>query len=135
VTPENNAVVLLIQALGPGAINVSVRQRYFELLGVDMPPLELAGPYLQSLDQVLSGDQTRFQRATDGLEIALKLPWDDAEQPELAAWLAANEQPLQLCAQACKRERFFDPLVVPPGGSTMDLMLSLVQERETLVDC
>ncbi len=131
VTPENNAVVLLVQALGPGVIDVSVRKRYFELLGVDMPPLELGGPYLQSFDEMFGGDLARVQRANDQMELARKKPWDDDEYPDIAAWLAVNEQPLQLCVQACERERFFSPFV-SPDGSMVGFMPQLLAESRQI---
>ena len=38
VTTENNAVVLLWQALGPAEVSEEIREPFFEMLGIDAPP-------------------------------------------------------------------------------------------------
>ena len=45
-TPENNAVVLLLQAAGPAVIDSKSRERFFKMLGI--APLPEKGPYLES---------------------------------------------------------------------------------------
>jgi hypothetical protein len=45
VTPENNAVVLLLQAVGPAEIDSKVRERFFKMLGI--APLPEKGAYLE----------------------------------------------------------------------------------------
>ncbi len=45
VTPQNNAAVLLVEAVGPEAIHESARDRFFQMLGIDPPPE--GGPHLE----------------------------------------------------------------------------------------
>ena len=50
VTPENNAVVLLWQAIGPGSLTPQDSEQYFKLLGVAQPalPARTSSRYLPS---------------------------------------------------------------------------------------
>lgn len=130
VTPENNAVVLLIQALGPNIIDPPVRAVYFQRLGINEPPPD--GRFLQSLEQMLAGDQETLQRVTEEMDQACKKPWSEADHPELARWLTINEEPLKLCAEACRREKFFDPIVPPTGGTMLDGLFPLVQNSRSI---
>ncbi len=121
VTPENNSAVLFWKAVGPGSIYDQDRERYFRMLGV--PPLPEKGDYFADLETYLAqpkgdaeADNAKAQpkagvNAYDLVDPALKRPWSQEEFPVLAAWLAANEKPLALLAEASKRPRRYDPLV------------------------
>lgn len=123
VTPENNAAVLLWQVLGPADMNQRVRQRFFGLLGVPVPPEK--GPYFVDLSDYqerfsekrrLEGDQSaqeaeQPQRLWDAVDEAMYRPWSKKELPELAEWIAFNQKPLQTVVQATRRPRFYAPLV------------------------
>lgn len=130
VTPDNNAVVLLLQALGPAIVHESLRGAYVQQLGIDPPPLD--GPYLQTLEQLIVNDVAAKQRVIDELDQALKVPWDETEFPEIAQWLAVNEQPLKLCSAACRRERYFEPLVLTSGESLAEVLHPLQQESRNV---
>ncbi|MFO0899922.1 MAG: hypothetical protein U0836_21025 [Pirellulales bacterium] len=47
VTPENNAAVELLYAMGPGSIGSSIRREYFQRLGIAIPPEQ--GAYVRPL--------------------------------------------------------------------------------------
>ncbi len=139
VTPENNAAVLLWQAIGPAEIVSTCGEArcdwYFRELGVPRPPAE--GDYFLTLEdyakqkqaagpppeQQGADDQQPGQEESDrqGWETFLrgqsdeawKRPWSEEEFPKLAAWLERNEKPLQLVVEASQRERFYAPLVPP----------------------
>jgi hypothetical protein len=121
VTPENNAAVLVWQAMGPGKIKAEIRPRYFQMLEMQPPPEK--GEYFIAFYQYLQRlredkDPRAPKLAADGwdpvydqLSEAMKRPWSAAEFPVMEAWLAANEKPLALIAKASRRTRRFDPLV------------------------
>ena len=115
VTPENNAEVLLRQAFGPSGIDPAIASEYFRQLGI--PELPPTGNYLTSIEQFYSTDPAAMARANEHLELATSQAWTASDFPELARWLAANEKPLELVETACRRERFYSPIVVPGNGS------------------
>lgn len=112
VTPENNAVVLLVWAIGPGTYPAEkLAPEYFRELGID--PLPAEGPYLTMAAFENPQQQNRLWKEYDE---ASSKPWSDEDYPDLAEWLADNEEPLRLCAEAVHRERFYDPIIVGPDS-------------------
>lgn len=139
VTPENNAVVLLMQAVGPSVVEEKVRAEFFQKLGVEVPPAE--GDYWVPLSEIhrqhakAAGEDPKesFNALYEQLAKAMAGPWSAEQYPELAKWLAANEKPLAIVGEAAKRPRFYMPRVAPTDdgqiASTLTLMLSLIQEE------
>lgn len=122
VTPENNAVVLLIQAVGPAEIPSEHRTRYFELLGV--APLPEDGDYLldelaflqrQGIAGLELGD--RRNALWDALTAASEQPWHAEEHPEIAELLKINSGPLQLITHASRRKHYYSP--IPAAGAEL----------------
>ena len=122
LTPENNAVVLLTQACGPGAVYADIREKWFEMLGMRPPPEK--GQYLVSLSDYVeqqtaskstTGKSERQQNPNDVVlrqeYVAIERPWASKEFPVLAQWLQANEGPLELVVAASKRPRFYAPVL------------------------
>jgi hypothetical protein len=114
VTWENNAAVFLVGAIGPKSIYRELRPAFYEELGIS--PLEEDGDYLRSFGQEFVADIERLQQVYDSWDFADQ-PWQAADHPEVAAWLAANERPLELCRLASQRSQFYLPLVTSPGGT------------------
>jgi hypothetical protein len=138
VTPENNAAVLLWQAVGPAELVSTCGEArcdaYFRELGVPRPPAD--GDYFVTLDDYAEEKQAAEppdQQGADGQQPgeeewgepswysilrgqsdeARQRPWSKEEFPELAAWLERNEKPLRLVVAASERERFYAPRVPP----------------------
>ena len=121
VTPENNSAVLFWKVVGPSSIYSDDREKYFQVLGI--PSLPEKGDYFVDLEKYLAqqkGDGNNDNAKTEEkardeaynlIDPALKRPWSKEEFPALAAWLATNEKPLSLLAEASKRPRRYDPLV------------------------
>ena len=69
VTPENNAAVLLLKAVGPREISEDVRERFFQMLGVEPPSQE--GSYFESFERYRDARVCRLRRqrvaACDGM--------------------------------------------------------------------
>ena len=128
VTPENNANVLIWQALGPKPEGGTMPPAYFKWLGLD--PLPEEGNYLISSDKYFETNlknlpaEPEDPRADDfepkpdpkkewddRLDRARQWPWKAKDQPDITAWLKQNEKPLGLIIEASKRPEYFNPLV------------------------
>lgn len=96
VTKDNNAAVLLIEALGPEFLPTPNREDILKLLDMTLPE---DGDYFRR-DPDAYGSQ--YDRGLDG-------PWRAQDLPELAQWLAENEEPLRKIVAASKRSRFYIP--------------------------
>lgn len=115
VTPENNAVVLLVQAYGAEIIHEDTRERYFELLNVTQPPT--GREYF--IDQVafaqlhpdVEDSREAVQEFEDQHKTARQRPWTRSEFPDVAALLDRNAEHLALIVEASRRERFYSPLL------------------------
>jgi len=113
ITPEKNANVLIVQALGPapeggdGMLPV-----YYKWLEMPMPPKE--GEYFVGQDKFLNAHLglTMAQRETfykvQGR--ATQRPWEAKDCPPLAEWLKLNEKPMAIVLEAVKRPQYFNPL-------------------------
>jgi len=126
VTPENNAAVLLWQAMGPAPapelpgwvvhiLNVpplpeeskEIRAEYFRLLGMEPPPED--GDYFISLDEFAEKEGLDEDKVFDQYDAAESRPWTHQQYPDLARWLEANEKPLQVAIEATARPRYYVP--------------------------
>jgi len=120
VTPENNAAVLMLKALGPGVVNKDSRGEFLKRLGMDELRedgayfLDLAD-YLRALpaEQAAELPQPAEKSAVWQAELnqAMSELWQREDHPTIAAWLAANAKPLKLFGNAAQRNRLFFPLV------------------------
>jgi hypothetical protein len=123
VTPANNAAVLLWQAMGPSEIDKEHRNLFFKELGVDPPPE--SGSYFvdwetyhASLPRAKRPQTSEANVDPDEVwkrhERAQEEPWTSQSDPELAAWLKANEKSIDLFVRASHRSRYYSPLIA--GG-------------------
>ena len=120
VTPENNAAVLLLQAMGPGEIDDRRRPQFFEMLGI--APLPEKGRYLEPFrdyfERKTAGDgPSKESAATDVSDRALAQreritvrPWSPKDSPIAAAWLEENQRQIDLIVEATTRPRYYLPL-------------------------
>jgi hypothetical protein len=136
VTPENNAAVPFLQAMGPADIAPKHRDEYCRMLGIPLLPEK--GDYYVTLEKCAKGLEDAGKPAArageEGRDIlfeqwmqAVKRPWSKKEFPVLAGWLAANEKPLALVIAASKRPRRYDPLI-SGNGSVIGVLLPAVQQ-------
>ncbi len=116
VTPDNNASVLIWQALGPGPHEAATRSAFFKAIGMPVPAEK--GDYFISTARFArqrhdaDGDVSIEEEIDDQLYTATTRAWETDEFPLVATWLQANEEPLRLAIEATQRSRRFDPLVV-----------------------
>jgi hypothetical protein len=135
VTPENNAAVPFLEAMGPGMVQQQCRDRYYRMLGI--APLPDKGPHFLSLEAYAKaskgagGERQLFDQLVEQHDRALKRPWRKAELPLLAAWLEANKRPTELFMEASRRPRCYNPLISGSDGAAIGILLPAAQEART----
>ena len=132
VTPENNACVLLYQAMGPSPEGKRQPDAFFRRMGIE--PLPDEGTYLRDLNKWVREQPGAPKDIQAVYEMQLKTwdrPWTKAEFPLIAAWLQDNEIPLRTVAAATERLKYFSPLVgsdAEPDGALIAVLLPGVQK-------
>ena len=130
VTPENNAAVLLWQAIWPGELSEEQRPWMIAALGIEEVPSEedaLVDPFGQSnLDRIGQWLSIKYSAPEDQdpnswlyslgqemsysvVEEALESAWTRDQIPPLANWVDENGAPLDLLLEASKRPKYFSP--------------------------
>ena len=122
ITPENNAVVPFCRALGPKKIDLAIRKRFFESLGIPVLPEE--GDYLVTFHEFFpeyggsksaaeegEEDPSLPQEISEQFDRVQLAPWSADEYPAVAALLEKNNRPLQWVVEGARRPRFFAPLL------------------------
>ncbi len=114
ITPDKNAVVLLWKALGPTPEGgKGMPTEFFKRLGIEEPPAE--GAYFLGLRAFLKDslklDRDDINAVSAQVTPASLRPCTAKDYPHLAAWLKANEKPLEVAIEATKRPDYFNPLV------------------------
>ncbi len=127
VTPENNAVVPVFRAMGPGVVDEKFRDQYCKMLGIAPPPergeyFVAVDVYAKTLKPAKPADRPDVEIRGQSV-LAAKRPWRAGEFPLVAGWLAAQEQPLDRVVAASKRPRWFVPLVSGEDGTVLDALM------------
>ena len=132
VTPENNAAVLLLPAIGPTVLEGAADEIYYRL-GLSLPSPD-APRIIDSNEFGREGAPLGAMGPVDAnLTETMRRAWTRDEFPESAAWVDANAAALELVMQATERERFYVPLV-PSAGTPGLVNVSLsVQQRSRTV--
>ena len=110
ITPDTNAVVLLLKCFGPKPEGKELHPDFYKALGVAAPPE--TGEYLVSdhefFREEIRGDAAAFFELDSRLR---KQPWKLADSPKHAKWLERNEKPLALAVEASKRKDYHLPMI------------------------
>lgn len=127
VTAENNALVLLLEALGPSVLEGMNEQDYLNRLELDAFP---------SGRKVLDSPRGLGPDNPDGFDV-LSRAWTSDDCPEWAEWLDNNREALAIVTEATRRDRFYQPLLLgEPGDSpsyrVLSALLPLSQECRVL---
>ena len=123
VTPENNAAVVLLQALGPGMLkNPGTLGQVCALLHVPPPPAE--GEYFvpfpeYARSQLPEDEGPVILHTWDHLKARVTEPWQSRDDPLVAGWIEANARSLDMAVAASRRERLFVPLVSSSDPPTL----------------
>ena len=130
-TADTNAVVLLLKAIGPKPEGSLLHADYYKWLGVKELPEK--GDYLvrqaELFEDEIRGDDPQAFWDREG-ELRTR-PWTAKEEPKFAEWLAVNEKPLKVVAEATKRPDYFYPFLARRQTGERDVLfnslLSMVQ--------
>jgi hypothetical protein len=134
VTADNNAAVLLWQALRPRELSDAEFEAARKEIGLtlkpatvqELTPLE-AGSLRSQIDAWLA---TQRQLEPDAelcdrvLEVPLQQPWTGGEFPPLQKWLEANRGALDLVVEASHRPCYYAPPLSLIGASDAPLVLT-----------
>ena len=142
VTAENNAVVPLLQVLGPAPGNRPLPPAIFARLGMDpVPVAENRGDYFVSVEErlirsqqnqsPLSSQSLPGQEPLEQLRHLRQRPWRTEEAPLVAQLLAKNRRHLDQVREASRRPRFFLPVVVSSDQALVEMP---VQVRQAMRD-
>jgi hypothetical protein len=134
VTPENNAAMLFLQAMGPGEINKDIRERFFKMLGIE--PLAEKGLYLEHFPEFFERKHPEIPApnlskiASKQYERIMDRPWSKTEFPVAAGWLEENQLQLDVIVAATKRPRFYTPMLTygGEGGLLIATLLPLARQ-------
>ncbi|MGI9519955.1 MAG: hypothetical protein ACR2NP_23070 [Pirellulaceae bacterium] len=131
VTPDNNAVVLLVQVLGleMGELEGPFYEKFGEMLGAPgfQHDPKLIDPVRWLQDQVTAGELRNddVHPLIEEQELLGSKPWQDADHPQFAAALEQQHEALDLIVEASRRPRFYHPLVIMPDSEEgMNILMS-----------
>jgi hypothetical protein len=129
VNSENNAAVLLVQALG---VQDVPREWQAEFLGrMGLPPAiepprfvtwekySKTIPVAAPATTTTNGPPDPFEALLALIDRGIERPWRRDEFPPLAKWLEANAAGMELIVAASKRPRYYTPLVASGDPPTM----------------
>ena len=128
--------MLFWRASGPKPVEKEIRDRFFRLLGVPVPPGQ--GDYfvrfLYHIQRNGDLSDSQLDKLAEQLLIAGRRPWSRDQFPEIASWLVANEKPLAIVTEGAKRQEFFSPLVSSGEPPFMSASLPGVQGHRSYVN-
>lgn len=134
VTRDNNAAVVIVEALGSEILDASVRKESLKQLGFEKAPdapgwvslddyIADAPPPLGEDGKPLPPDEREpGEIARELIDRALAGPWTAEQCSYLVGWCDANASALNKLVEASKRPRYYFP-IVPEDGSMLDIIL------------
>jgi hypothetical protein len=143
ITPETNAVVPLMQAIGPKPEGRELHADWWKWLGVKPPPAE--GEYFVSLDEYRKQNRGNRRLTEDELEMETRQdlnlrsrPWKRDDFPVHAEWLKSHSQAIDMAVAASIRKDYFNPLISRDSdgsrGMLLGVMFAYVQEIRRFAD-
>lgn len=111
VTPENNAGVLIVRAVGLSSFKAAERVQFCKLLKIE--PLPEQGTYLTEFGAFVEKKAGRppTKKEEADLHNAMEEPWSQSDFPLVAEWIAGNEKPLDLVVEGTRRPKCYLPLL------------------------
>ncbi|HUQ71724.1 MAG TPA: hypothetical protein VM165_19500 [Planctomycetaceae bacterium] len=127
VSAAENAAIPLLQAMGPCEGSGEVIAMVLKALGAAPGPLDFKS---QRDFMTLQGIGTEAETAFFAqYEQAQNVPWMKADHPQIAAMVAANEQPLAAMALAVQKPKYYRPMLVRnPNETLVSVLLPDIQE-------
>ncbi len=137
ITPQTNAMVLYMQAIGPKPDRDGIHADWWAALGVPEPPEDgvylFHNTYNYFQQETASDDEDVQSQRKDAIskeeDQLRQRPWKTADSPHFARWLHANEAPLKLIEDASRRTNYFNPVIVRKrSGDKGDLFGALMPQ-------
>lgn len=153
VTPENNAAVLIWQALWPGELEPEQQLPMAKALGLaEVPSTEdaIVSPFDGEVQERVAAEIAenyplppetpeefwqnllREQTAVDAILTATDRPWTSDQLPALAEWVEKNQKLLDLLVEAFGRPRYYSPLRSVLNADDDDLISNLFPDMQLL---
>ncbi len=141
VTPDNNAVVRLIDAVGvlPN-VNLELESMFFDQLGVS-PPVDDGNGFVSFYSFVEESDGTALlgvgadEHLSVAFDYAASYPWSKEDFPGLVQWLEVNEPSMETAREGISRSGYFYPLVSPNYPKLMTANLLWLNHFKDMGDC
>lgn len=135
VSPEENAGIPLLRAMGPCEGNSEVTNLVLKELG--QPPWQPGDLDFQSMGDVgrmRFGDNNSAAQAFYNQQgQAGSRPWTEKDFPDMAALLKTNDQALAMITEGLKRSKYYRPLVRRhPSDTLIMVLLPDIQESRDL---
>jgi hypothetical protein len=116
VTPQANAAVPLVRALGPKIFAKCLREESLRQLSLTHEQLAADEPFFvdfATFGAITAGADPRQWGglSDDELNGLIRSPWSADDYPLVAAWLATNARCLDLLVEASNREHIYLPIV------------------------
>jgi hypothetical protein len=135
VTHDNNAYVLLLQALGPAENRLDVMHAICDELGV--PRIAAQGNYIVGYEALGPSDADANGMHQNPLwkqfDQSQNRPWTADEFPMIAELIGRNEKPLSFVEQAVERPKYYRPLVrMKPNELIFESLLPDIQQMRSI---
>jgi hypothetical protein len=130
VTPENNAAVPFLKAMGLRDAPKQYRDRYCTALGIE--PLTDDHTYFVPLDKYASDMNPGVapgEEIWNQFSEAQRRPWKKDEFPLIAGWLEKNKPAIDLVVEASQRPRWCSPLISEQEPALISALLPVVQQE------
>ena len=121
ITPDDNAFIELMQAVGPQNLPPSDwALAWASAAGPDVEPP--TGPFLQVIQPTTNEEFEHYDQS-------MSRPWRSDEFPQIAKYLQTNKACLDLTVTASKKNCFYSPMLVPDeaGTSMIEALLPVLQ--------
>ena len=140
VSNEENAAIDLWHALGPSpdGAPIEFHERLCAAWGTE--PLPIAGDYFVTFQHFMRSTRQPGMPLPNSNELkndtdrAAQAPWRVEALPNLARWLEANREPLEMVRRAVLKPKYFRPVVVADDELLMDGLLPDVQTYRSISD-
>ncbi|MGL6076243.1 MAG: hypothetical protein ACRC8S_18975 [Fimbriiglobus sp.] len=135
VPPQENANVLLWQAIGPRPDGTALHPDYWAALGVPEPPL--TGPYFTGLATWKNDGRILTVASKEMLNLESRAyfgRWYIEDEATITLWLKSQTAPLELVRQASLKPRYYNPVIArnPTSGQKEPLGGRLLPNVKTL---
>ncbi len=141
ITPDNNAGVLLWQALWPNELDPRDYESMRAELGLkEIPPASAAlQPVYGDANKKRVLNWLRKQQGKvdeidpyDWIGPATESAWTSQQFPPLAEWVEANRRPLDLIVAASRRPRFYSPSPTMLAHEHILLLIALLPDTQNM---